>query len=101
MHSDKEIKIKLSKHESKHREKQRKMEIKKLKKYVQSLCEVMDVNKDQIMEDIFIDCKESESKRIYTQLNGRNKHNFSQIETFLSEKANSYREIRFLESASP
>ena len=50
MHSEKEIKIKLSKNEVKHREKQKKMEIKRLKKYVQSLCEVMDVNKEQIMD---------------------------------------------------
>lgn len=42
------------------------MEIKRLKKYVQSLCEVMDVNKEQILEDVFLDCKESESRRIYT-----------------------------------
>lgn len=66
MHSEKEIKIKLSKNEVKQREKQKKMEIKRLKKYVQSLCEVMDVNKEQIMDEIFLDCKESESRRIYT-----------------------------------
>jgi hypothetical protein len=32
----------------------RKLEIKRMKKYVHSLCEVMDVNKEQMLEDIFI-----------------------------------------------
>ena len=63
------------------------MQTKKLKRFVASICEVMDVCREELLEELAPDNKDWQTKKMLGDLVARNKNNQTFINVFLQKES--------------